>query len=374
MEDLNLKHSSGNEGSSAGHRTMIDVLDLQLNVRQVRIYDRTPTGAQVAEAAGFSAGEPATVLQFLDSAELEDVRPTENVDLTLGKRFIVVLSDRSCRITMNGRRFDWPASSIIGHVLRALGRIPEEKLIYQERQDEPDREVSDSDCVELSASGVEQFCSRDAEWFLDVQGHRIKSDGPTIVVRLAMTKAGFDPTQRWHIYLKVAGQPKQQVELDTVVDLRTPGIERLRLTPKNVNNGEAALIARRDFAMLEADEAFLNRRFPEWEAVLEDGRRWLVIPSYPVPMEYRIAEAVLALEIPPPYPSAQVDMFYIAPPLTLPGGGEPPATGARQSIGGTSFQRWSRHRGNEYPWNPALDNIVTHLALVESALAKEVSL
>lgn len=373
MDDLNLKHSSDNEGSSAGHRTMIEVLDLQLNVRQAHLDDRTPTGAQVAEAAGFAPGQPATVLQFLASGDLEDVRPTEKVELTAGKRFIVVLSDRAYRFTLDGRRFDWPASAITGAVLRALGHIAEGKAIYLERQHEPDREVTDADSIELSAAGVERFRSRNAQWVLDVQGHRITSDAPTIVVRDAMTKAGFDPTLRWHIFLKVAGQPKQPVELDTVIDLRTPGIERLRLTPKNVNNGEAAVSVRRDFALLEADEAFLDRRFPEWETVIEAGHRWLIIPNYPVPQEYRIEEVLLALEIPPPYPAAQVDMFFVAPPLLLPGGGAPPATEARVVIRGTTFQRWSRHRGDVYPWNPATDTVITHLALVESAIAKEVS-
>ena len=215
---------------------------------------------------------------------------------------------------------------------------------------------------------------REVEWYLNVQGERIKSDGPSIVVRDAMVKAGFDPTQRWHIFLKVAGQPKKEVELDTVVDLRTPGLEKLRLTPKNVNNGEASVTAQRDFALLEVDEAYLDRHFPEWETVTDGGRRWFLIPNYPLPQGFSVTHVMLVIEIPLTYPAAQLDMFFVAPVLSLPGGGGPAATQARQIIRGTSFQRWSRHRGDQYPWNATVDNIITHLALVESALAKEVSL
>jgi hypothetical protein len=43
-----------------------------------------------------------------------------------------------------------------------------------------------------------------------------------------------------------------------------------------------------------------------------------------------------------------------------------------QPVGGVTFQTWSRHRGVGSKWNPRHDNVVTHLALVESALAKEV--
>ncbi|WP_410001352.1 E2/UBC family protein [Rhizobium leguminosarum] len=49
-----------------------------------------------------------------------------------------------------------------------------------------------------------------------------------------------------------------------------------------------------------------------------------------------------------------------------------PATEATQLVAGLPFQRWSRHRGSIAPWNPRQDNVVTHLALVESALLKEV--
>ena len=48
-------------------------------------------------------------------------------------------------------------------------------------------------------------------------------------------------------------------------------------------------------------------------------------------------------------------------------------TAGRVLIGGLSYQQWSRHRGQSSAWRPDTDNVVTHLALVESALAKEVA-
>ncbi|MBY3102238.1 hypothetical protein HFO69_31820 [Rhizobium laguerreae] len=60
------------------------------------------------------------------------------------------------------------------------------------------------------------------------------------------------------------------------------------------------------------------------------------------------------------------------PPLHRSTGVAIPATEAKQLIRGLPFQRWSRHRGAIAPRNPRRDNVVTHLALVESALLKEV--
>ncbi|MFK0693225.1 E2/UBC family protein [Mesorhizobium sp. IMUNJ 23033] len=36
------------------------------------------------------------------------------------------------------------------------------------------------------------------------------------------------------------------------------------------------------------------------------------------------------------------------------------------------FQRWSRHRGATAPWRPMRDSVLTHLALVDASLHREV--
>jgi len=40
------------------------------------------------------------------------------------------------------------------------------------------------------------------------------------------------------IILKIAGEPKKEVDLNYMIDLRHKGIEKLRLTPRQINNGE----------------------------------------------------------------------------------------------------------------------------------------
>ena len=159
--------------------------------------------------------------------------------------------------------------------------------------------------------------------------------------------------------------------LTDTIDLRTPGIEKLRLTPKEVNNGEAPCAPRRDFDLLDVDEAHLGRLGLRWETVEEAARRWLVIYDYPVPGGYTASATLLALEIPPTYPGAQIYGFYAYPPLALSSGRVIENTQLRGSIRGREFHGWSRNRGST-PWNPALDCVATQLALVDAALAKEV--
>ena len=222
------------------------------------------------------------------------------------------------------------------------------------------------------AAGVEPFVNHKRTWKLDVQGVVLEIPAPTIAVRQALVEAGFNPDQGWQIFLKVVGQPKQPVELTTVIDLRTPGIEKLRLTPKDVNNGDAPETHCRVFALLDIDEAHLNRLGLRWETIIEGARRWLLLHNYPLPPGYTVTRTKMALEIPPTYPGAQVYGFYAYPPLALSSGHVVASTQLRGVLHGVEYHGWSRSRGPGEPWSPATDNVVTQLALVDTALAKEV--
>ena len=274
------------EATPAGARaSTIEVAGLDLAFRSALMTDRTPTGAQIAAAAGLAPISQPTILQVLEDGGFEDVRPDEVVPIKGGEKFIVVESDRSFRITIDGHRVDWPAEHINGEIVRKLGRVPDSKEIYYERQDTADKLLGSSDSIDLSEGGVESFYSRAATWGLNVQGVRLELSVPTITARDALVMAKFAP-EEWRIYLKYADRAKEQIELATVIDLRVPGIEKIWLIPRKVDNGEAARALRRAFALLEADEDFLDERFASWETFEEAGRRWLTIQGFHVPAGY----------------------------------------------------------------------------------------
>ena len=81
-----------------------------------------------------------------------------------------------------------------------------------------------------------------------------------------------------------------------------------------------------------------------------------------------------ALKIDPGYPVAQIDMVYFDPPLQLVNKNRQPGALANQAILGKNWQRWSRHRTGHNPWRPGLDDISTHLLLVENWLERELNL
>jgi hypothetical protein len=366
--------SSETTGASPANSTVIlELAGIDLTFRQVPIADHTPTGGQIAAAAGLVPAEDPYVLQFLTNGELVEILASQPADLELnGNRFLVTSSDRAYRLIVNGEQYDWPARVISGATIRKLATISPKNQLLLDREGEPDRLIGNNDLIDLGKAGVERFHTRKESWKLKVQDVTVESDTPTIVVSDAMQRAGFDISQPWHIYLKVRGQPKQPVGINQTIDLQTPGIEKIRLTPKDVNNGEAGQ-PRRTFAILDRDEVHLDATGWKWETVTDSGRRWLLIEDYPLPTGYAASTIVLALEIPSSYPGAQIDMFYVYPPLRPSVGGVIPATQTIETILGRGFQRWSRHRGPQSPWNPSTDNVITHLALVEGAIAKEVN-
>ena len=84
------------------------------------------------------------------------------------------------------------------------------------------------------------------------------------------------------------------------------------------------------------DEDFLDRHHTHWETVEDGGRRWLLIHGYAMPSGYSERRATLALEIATSYPGAQIDMFFLQPPVALTSGPPLPNTDGRVSISGLS--------------------------------------
>ncbi|WP_297447186.1 multiubiquitin domain-containing protein [Acidiferrobacter sp.] len=364
--------------STAGtDHEMIKVSGFSLTFHDVEISSEMPSGAQISLAAGFKPEYESTILKILSNGELEEIRPDEVVALCDSTRkFVIVKGDRGYELTINRVRFDWPWRVISGGQLRKLGQVSAKMEIYLDLPDHVERVIHEHDLVDLDPPGVEAFKTRQLQWELNVQGVILAVHEPTIVVRQAIKDAGFDPNKDWIIILRVRGEPKREVDLDFVVDLRTPGIEKLRLTPKEVNNGEAPSVPCRQFDLLEIDERFLNGLGLFWETIVDNtvanqSRRWLLIHNYPVPAGFTVDHALLALEIPLTYPGAQIDMFYTSPPLALTSGRAIDRTQVSATLLGAPFNGWSRHRGAQSRWSPVSDNVSTHLALVESAMAKE---
>lgn len=190
---------------------------------------------------------------------------------------------------------------------------------------------------------------------------------PGLTGRELLVLAGKQP-ECYDIFQIIRRNPKpQKIGLDEYVDFsHDPAIERFVTLPKEQKDGRGS---RQNFSLPAEDAEFLDNKGLRWEALVENGLRWLIIYDHLVPEGYNVQLVEVALQIAPNYPAAEIDMAYFHPGLIKKSGRAIYAL-SQQQIDGKNFQRWSRHR-NPGEWRPGLDNISTHLVLVENWLEKE---
>ena len=189
---------------------------------------------------------------------------------------------------------------------------------------------------------------------------------PGLIGRELLVLAGKQP-ERYDIFQMIRKNPKPvKILLDEYVDFTTKGIERFVTLPKEQKDGRGN---RRIFSLPAEDAEFLESKGLQWEALAENGLNWLIIYDYPITLGYNVQVVELALQISPAYPATEIDMVYFYPQL-IRNNKRPIACITQQSIDGKIFQRWSRHR-NPGDWRPGLDNVSTHLILIENWLEKE---
>lgn len=82
--------------------------------------------------------------------------------------------------------------------------------------------------------------------------------------------------------------------------------------------------------------------------------------------------ATVAIRIGGAYPPAALDMAYFHPALKRTDAIVVRATEGTVAIEGVQFQQWSRHRTPANPWRAGVDNVGTHLSLVEHWLEREI--
>ena len=129
---------------------------------------------------------------------------------------------------------------------------------------------------------------------------------------------------------------------------------------------------RREFDLPERDVEYLDGLGLPWETVAGGPLGWVIIQGFKIQKDYKPRVAETGLCILPDYQEGQIDMVYFNPALSL--------TNGRSIVRATTvqfddreWQQWSRHRTKQNPWRPGLDDISTHMALVETWLKREVT-
>ena len=130
------------------------------------------------------------------------------------------------------------------------------------------------------------------------------------------------------------------------------------------------MVLRREFELPEKDQEFLHEYGLRWETIV-DGSPWVLLNDFPTHIGYTEDTVTAAIRIETGYPPTALDMVYFHPHISRKDGETIGATAAIQNLDGKEYQRWSRHRTPKHPWNPEVDNLGTHITLIEDWLTRE---
>lgn len=192
---------------------------------------------------------------------------------------------------------------------------------------------------------------------------------PVLTGKQILELVGKTP-DKFKLYEHFHGHQPEPIQPDQEVHLQKHKVERFTTMAKDTTEGRTAATLRRQFSLPAADEQYLDSLDLDWETVKDAGQLWLLIHGWKLHGGYNLASVRVALQIPGGYADSQIDMVYFFPPLERT---DRRSIGALSSqlICGESYQRWSRHRTSVNPWRPGVDDVSTHLTLVDDWLSRE---
>lgn len=202
-----------------------------------------------------------------------------------------------------------------------------------------------------------------------VDKNRIVVEKPTISGLEILAKDGKTPRTHKLYQHKRHHQPLL-IASDAIVNLREPGVERFTTMPKDTTEGQYDLRRTCEFRLPAADEQYLASLNLPWETRLHANNRWLLLHDWRLPTGYTQGTVTLALRIPANYADCQIDMVYFRVPINRLDGRSIGAL-TLQPVCGEMWQQWSRHRTQQNPWRPGIDDLASHLALVDDWLRRE---
>ena len=189
---------SKNDGQT-GHgrnRFKVAVAKADFDFQPLEVADPKVTGRQLLETAGFKPAVEHLLFQVLENGAIEERRLDEAVDLGEAgtERFIAFRSDRSFRVEVDRRRFEWGAAELTGLIAKQMvGADPACNGVWLERRDEPDILIGDSDVVNLVADGVERLYTKPL-FVLWIEGVEFKWPDPNISAVQIAKLGGWDPS------------------------------------------------------------------------------------------------------------------------------------------------------------------------------------
>jgi hypothetical protein len=261
-------------------------------------------------------------------------------------------------------------------ILLLAGKEPySDYQLYQKLHGNQSVKIGYEQQVDLEDPGIERFTTQKKSHTdgepkkYKIQLDREVKDAPSkcMTGRQILELFNKEPYNSYQLYLIVKGRDTQKIAYDQETCLDDPGIERFTSQKLSHQDGSSQ---KRDFELLEEDEAFLDSLGLSWETFVESNLNHVVIRGVRLPPGYKTELADIALRLDPTYPRGQIDMAFFSPRLARKDGHSINAV-TDVIIEGRQYQQWSRHRTPDNPWREGIDCIETHMRFVVYWLENE---
>jgi len=155
-------NSDGSPNSKRKPSFAVLIGDENLEFEKFKLTDPVVTLEQILDVAKKRPNDEFDVYAFADDGDLVRLSDGDEINLRGGgkERFLVFRTDRAFRLLVDGERYDWGVECISGKAIRTIASIPDDKAIWQELTDAPDKEIAATDIVNLDEAGAERFASR----------------------------------------------------------------------------------------------------------------------------------------------------------------------------------------------------------------------
>ena len=190
-----MSKNDGRSGHGPGE-FLVAVAKADFDFHGLKVDDPKPTGRQLLAEAGFRPPEEHLIFQVLDDGALEERRLDETIELRekRAERFIAFRSDRSFRVEVDERRFEWGDQGLTGLIAKQLvGADPACTGVWLERRHEPDLFIEDTDVVKLAAEGVEKLRTGPV-FVLWIENKEFLWPKATIITEQIAELGGWDPS------------------------------------------------------------------------------------------------------------------------------------------------------------------------------------
>jgi hypothetical protein len=398
MVSLNFKQYAPQEGEFAGTGSFSAPKEQKkgneiiLDNVKISFDERNVTGKKILEKGKKNPPQCYSLYQKLKDCDFEKVSLDESIDISNPgiEHFITKEADVFNYLVddepeTTDKKFLTPKE-----ILKLDAINSHEYYLVQLNNDGTEKEYAyaEEEKIKMVCTGM-RFVSRKWLDIVDIEeyGKTCKPVPPARKYKIRIDKAYFEfdnpltsgkklliatnknPIEKFDIYKVVSTfpQPQKINNLDTEINLREKCLVRFVTLPKEQQEGRGSRIG---FSLPSDDITFLDNNSFLWEAIVQQSN-WLLIKKHPVPEGYNVLSVDIALLIPPAYPAAEIDMAYFYPPLEKKSG-RPIGATSTQMIDEKNFQRWSRHR-QPGEWRPGLDDISTHLLLVNNWLVNDLN-